>query len=398
MTYSLHISKREQELPNEVIGKLQEIASEHPNVISLGPGEPDFKTPKEILNAGAKILLDSKKYDVGKYTPVAGMTELRDAIAQKLRSKNKIINATAEEVIVTCGSQQGIFAGLISALDKGEQCIIPNPGYLGYLPAIKLVDAKPISLMLNEENNYDIDVKKLKNIIARKKVKLLILNTPNNPTGKVLSKKILEEIADIAREYNLLIFSDEAYEDLIYDAKHISIESLNGMQNHAVTFHTFSKTYAMCGFRLGYAHGPKKIIEAMIKTSQYMTLAPPHISQLIGLHTLQSKKITKEIEQMRAEYNKRRKYIVQQLNTIGLKTPMPQGAFYAFANIKNTGMKSNTFAEKLLQEQKVAVVPGTEFGTNGEGYIRLSYATKMPLIQIAMERIEKFLNEHKRRK
>mgnify|MGYP001611469812 FL=1 len=232
----------------------------------------------------------------------------------------------------------------------------------------------------------------LKRHIDKKKAKVLILNTPANPTGTVMSKKLMEEVADIAIENDLIVFSDEAYEDITYDgAKHVSMASLNGMKEHTVTFHTFSKSYAMCGFRLGYCSGPKKFITEMTKNHHYVSLTAPHISQLMGVKALSLP--PKYLLSMVKEYDLRRKLIVDRLNSIGMSTYMPSGAFYTFSSIKDFGMTSSVFARKLLNEASVAVIPGTEFGPFGEGYVRCSFATAYDKIETALDRIGKFLNK-----
>ena len=378
-----HISERELELPDSIIGKLQGIAAEHKDVVSLGIGEPDFITPKPILDYAIKIINKATHYSAP-----GGRTDLKEAICKKLKKDNKI-NADKDNIIVTCGSQEAIFSALLASLDPSEQVILPNPGYLGYIPAIDLVEGSPVYVKLKEEDNFEINPDDVKKLIDKKKTKIILINTPSNPTGNVISRKVLEELADIAVETDTYIFSDEAYEKLVYDKKHISVGSLNGMEKYAVTFQTFSKSYAMCGFRLGYAAGPKKLIEAMTKSSHYITLCPPHISQLLGIKALSLP--NSYIEKMRVEYDRRRKFIVKRLNEIGLRTRMPNGAFYTFSNIEHISKNSLSFCKRLLNKEKVAVVPGSEFGIYGEGYIRCSYATELDNIKIAMERIEKFV-------
>lgn len=379
----VHISERELELPDSIIGKLQGIAAEHKDVISLGVGEPDFITPKPILDYAAKVISKATHYSAP-----GGRTDLKEAICKKLKKDNKI-NADIDNIIVTCGSQEAIFSALLASLDPSEQVILPNPGYLGYIPAIDLVEGSPVYVKLKEESNFEINPDDVKRLIDKKKTKVILINTPSNPTGNVISRKVLEELADIAVETDTYIFSDEAYEKLIYDKKHISVGSLNGMEKYAVTFQTFSKSYAMCGFRLGYAAGPKKLIEAMTKSSHYVTLCPPHLSQLLGIKALSLP--NSYIEKMRVEYDRRRRFIVKRLNDIGLRTRMPNGAFYTFSNIEHISKNSLNFCKKLLNKEKVAVVPGSEFGIYGEGYIRCSYATDLNKIKIAMERIERFV-------
>jgi len=378
------ISEREKHLPNFTLPELLRIMHESRTVISMGAGEPDFSTPKPLLRYGASVIHKSTHY-----TPTQGIKELREAICKKLKKENKI-NATPENVIVTTGSQEAIFASLLTTTDPKDQVLIPNPGYLAYFPAIELSDGKPVSYKLEEKNNFQPDPDQIKKL-ANKKTKAIIINSPSNPTGQVYPRKLLEEIAGIAREKNLYIFSDEAYEKLIYDnEKHVSIASLNGMKDYVISLYTFSKSYAMCGFRLGYVVAPKKLSESIIESSHFLTISPPHISQLMAVKALSLP--NRHINRMVRAYNRRRKYLVKRLNKINLITKEPKGAFYAFSNIKYITKKSSyQFSQDLLKKAKVAVVPGTEFGEYGEGYIRFSYATKLFLIKKALERIEKYL-------
>ena len=384
------VSERERSLPRSIIEKLTRLASESKETISLSIGEPDFDLPKPLVKELHKITRRYKTNRLSHYTSGQGIPELREAIAQKLRKENKI-KTNAEQILVTSGSQQALFAGFLACLDPTQEVILSNPGYLGYIPAIELVNGVPAYVPLKEEEEFNFNPDLIKKAITRK-TRVILLNSPSNPTGTVLSKKILEEVADIAVDKDLYVFSDEAYEKLIYDdKKHVSIGSLNGMHDYVFTFHTFSKSYALCGFRLGYVAGPQKEIDAMQKSVHYMSLCAPHVSQLLGLKALQLPNTY--VENMRKEYDRRRKFLVQRLNGLGLHTPMPQGAFYAFANITSTKMKSLTFTNRLLKEAKVAVVPGTEFGSAGEGYIRLSYATEYHTIERAMDRFESFLKK-----
>jgi aminotransferase len=384
------VSHRERSLPHGVIQKLLRIAEEEKNIISLGPGEPDFEMPAPLLRKAHQILNNHKKNKVTHYAATQGVPELRQELVKKLKKRNKI-TARDNEVLVTTGSQSGLFASLLSALDPGDQIIIPNPGYMAYLPETNLVSGVPVFAKCTEKEDFCIHAESIKNNVT-KKTRAILINTPSNPTGAVLSKKQLEEIADVAVEKDLYVFSDEAYEDIIYDdKKHISMRSLNGMKDYAASFYTFSKSYAMCGFRLGYCCGPKEIIEAMGHSLHYMTISAPHISQLLAIEALKMKR--KYINNMVKEYDRRRKLIVPRLNEMGLTTAMPSGAFYAFANIQNFSKNSAKFAAKLLRKSKVAVVPGTEFGKHGEGYLRFSFATDYRLIKQAMNRLEKFIKK-----
>jgi len=382
-----HISERERQMPEQEIGKLLRIAVEDKSVISLGPGEPDFPAP-------APIVALTKKYanQCNHYSPPGGLKELREAIAKKLKKENKI-DTSPENIVVTTGSQEALLIAAACTLDVSEQVILPDPSYMGFLPTFELFNAGIRHVPLREENSFAIDPDDVENSIDPKKTKVLMLNSPANPTGTVLSRDILEQLADIAIEHDLLIFSDEAYEKIIYDdAKHISIGSLNGMEEHAVTFQSFSKTYAMCGYRVGYVAAPPELAAAIKETHTNTTICAPTISQKVAIDAL--KLPSKYTDAMVKEYDRRRKLIVKRLSEIGLSTPMPKGAFYTFSNIKPWGGNSRKFAADLLHKAKVAVVPGTDFGRNGNGYIRCSYATDYKLIDKAMDKMESFLRTY----
>jgi aminotransferase len=384
----VHISERELQLPDLEFPKIFKRVINDKSVISLGPGEPDFVTPKPLLDYARKIIGQGRGTH---YSEPQGNLDLRKAISKKLLKENKI-KTNPENVIVTCGSQEALFSALLATIDPTEEVVVPSPGYVGYIPAIELVNGIPKFLELKEEDNFEINPDELKKLINKKRTKAIILNSPSNPTGNVLSKKVLEEIADIAVEKDVYVFSDEAYEQILYDGKkHVSFGSLNGVEKHSVTFQTFSKSFAMCGFRLGYCVGPEDLIKNMIKPHHYMTLTAPNISQLVGLKALTLNK--KYINGMVKEYKRRRDFMVKRFNKIGMRTITPNGAFYTFSNIKEFGKSSSLFSKKLLERGKVAVIPGTEFGPYGEGYVRGSFATKYELIEKAMDRIEKVVNE-----
>ncbi len=386
---AMEISEREKELPRQMIAELIKIAAEGKNIISLGPGEPDFTTPKHIINF-AKRRLDQ---GYTHYSPPGGRRELKEAICRKLKKENKI-NVGPGQVVVTTGSTEAIMLALMCMIDPGEGVIIPDPGFLAYKPAVEILSGIPISVPLLEEEDFQFDVRKARNRIIPEKTLAIILNSPSNPTGTVFTRKTLEQIADFAVEYELFIISDEAYEKFVYgDARHISIGSLNGMEEHVLTLQSFSKTYAMPGFRVGYAAGPERIIKAMTKVHVYTSICAPTISQEAALKALRGPQGC--IERMRNEYDKRRKLIVKGLNDIpGIRRlEPPGGAFYAFPNISEFGMSSLAFSKWLLKNAKVAVVPGTEFGMHGEGFIRCSYATAYEKIELALERMEKALKK-----
>lgn len=386
------ISDREEELPVSTIGKVLKIAAESKDVISLGPGEPDFDSPPHIIRAAKKYL--DKRFT--HYSPVGGRTDFKEAIVKKLKRDNKI-SVTPDNIVVTTGATEAILLALMATVDPGEGVLIPNPGFLSYKPTVEVLNGMPLSIPLYEEDNFDLSVDRMRKVIVPEKTRVLIMNTPSNPTGTVFSKKSLEEVADFARENELLILSDEAYEKLVYDdARHISIGSLNGMEDYVLTLHSFSKTYAMPGFRIGYAAGPEEIVKAMTKLHIFTSLSAPTISQATAMDALKGNQEC--VEDMRREYNRRRKMIVKRINEIpGFCCTNPKGAFYAFPNIKSFGMKSLEFVEWLIKNAKVATVPGTEFGKFGEGYIRLSYATSYSLIEKALDMIDKAIRKLKKR-
>ncbi|MBS3054263.1 MAG: aminotransferase class I/II-fold pyridoxal phosphate-dependent enzyme [Candidatus Aenigmarchaeota archaeon] len=377
----MHISERESELPESDMAKLIKIAAENNSVISLGAGEPDFPAPPAIVAYTKKI--------AGKcshYSPPEGRRDLREAIAKKMRKENGI-RCSPENIIVTSGSQEALLLAAASALDVSEQVIIPSPSFLGYVPMFELLNASPVCTSLDV--NFEPDTDDIRKRITSK-TEAILINTPSNPTGAVYSRKTLEQIAEIAVEHDLYVFSDEAYEKIVYEGKHVSIGSLNGMQEHVATFQTFSKSYAMCGYRLGYVIAPPKMAAAMKKVHIYSTISAPTISQMLGVKALSQSAYTRK---MVKEYDRRRRFIVARLNEMGLPTKMPKGAFYTFSDITAFAKESRSFALSLLKKKKVAVVPGIEFGPGGEGYIRCSYATAYEKIEKAMDSMEDFLKK-----
>jgi len=386
------VSEREEELPVSTIGELIKIAEESRGIISLGPGEPDFNAPKHIVDFACKKLREGYTH----YSPPAGRSELLEAIAKKLKKENKI-DVSPEQIIITCGSTEAILLALLSTIDPGEGVLIPDPGFLAYKPTVEILNGMPLCVAHYESDGFQFNIENARKVILPEKTNVLIINSPSNPTGVVYKKKTLEEIADFVIEYDLLVVSDEAYEKFVYDGeKHISIASLNGMDTRVLTLQSFSKTYAMPGFRIGYAAGPEKIIKAMKKLHIYSTICAPTISQEAALAALKGPKSV--VEKMVKEYNRRRKFMVKRLNEIpGFSCIEPKGAFYAFPNIKSFKMSSFKFSLWLLEKAKVSVVPGTEFGMCGEGYIRCSFATSYEKIEMALERIENLVRKFKRK-
>ncbi len=381
------ISQRYIHLPTTEFAEIMKLAEDSKDIVSLGPGEPDFITPKHILDFIRKNL-----HKFTHYSTPQGRTSLREAIAKKLRKENKI-DVDTDEIVVTAGSNEAIYVGLEATVDPGESVLVPNPGFLDYIPVIETLNGVPISIPLHESHGFELNMDVIKKHITPK-TKVLIINTPSNPTGRILKKKTLEEIADVAVDKNLIIFSDEAYEKFVYGkTKHVSIASLNGMKNYVITFQTFSKTYAMPGFRVGYAAGPKDLINAMVRLHMHNTICAPTVSQAAAEFALRSTQ--KPVKRMFNEYNRRRKMIVKRVSEIPqFSCQEPEGAFYLFPNITQTKMNSVKFSHFILKKAKVLVVPGTEFGKFGEGYVRLSYATSYEKIEEATDRIERCLRKN----
>lgn len=376
------ISERYKTLPSSEFAKILEIASESKDVISLGPGEPDFVTPKPILDH-IKKNLDRNTH----YSSPEGKRELREAIVKNLKKENKI-TADPDQIIVTGGSTESLYLASLVTIDPGEEVVVPDPGFLDYTPMVESITGNAVPLALTEENGFEFDADEAKKIVGNK-TKAIIINTPSNPTGRIFKRKTLEEVADFAVDNKLKVFSDEAYEKFVYGkSKHISIGSLNGMGDYVITFKTFSKSYAMTGFRVGYAVGNKDVISAMTRMHLYTSISAPTISQEAALFALS--KGGASIKKMVAEYDRRRMMMMRRLDEIdGVTYLEPEGAFYIFPNIKSFNMSSVKFSHALLKKAKVLVVPGNEFGKNGEGHVRLSYATSYEKIEQAMDRIEK---------
>jgi len=379
-----HFPRRVSVVSGSKIGESLKIIEQDPSVISLGAGEPDFAAPEHVVAAAYKML----KKGYTHYSPLQGKKELREAVAKKVRKDNKI-DAAPEEVIVTCGSKEAILLAMMTFVDPRDEVVIPDPGYIAYRPIVKLINGMPVSLQLKEKNNFEIEADVLEKLITEK-TKVLVINSPANPTGAVYSKKALEEVADVVIDKDLMVISDEAYEKLIYDgAKHISIGSLNGMKEHTITVQSFSKTYAMCGFRVGYAVATEDVIKEMTEYKICTTLGAPTAFQMAAVVALKGSQAY--VQKMRREYDRRRKFIVKRLCEMGLSCVKPKGAFYAFPNISSQKMSSEQFFDFLLKKAKVIVIPGTEFGRHGEGHVRMSYATAYEKIVEAMDRIEKVI-------
>ena len=371
------------------IRKFFDLAEKMDDVISLGVGEPDFLTPWHIRQEAVKTL------DVGKtrYTANAGLLALRREISKYIENNYHLHYDYESEVLVTVGGSEGIDLFIRAVTNAGDEIIVPEPSFVCYNPIVSICGGIPVPLVTKEENNFKITAQALKAAITPK-TKALILPYPNNPTGAILERAELEEIAAVLRESDILVISDEIYASLTYGGKtHVSIASLEGMPERCVVINGFSKTFSMTGWRLGYALGPKPIIEQMTKLHQFAIMSAPTTSQFGAIDALKNGQ--EDTEKMKAEYDFRRRYIVKAFNDIGLHCFNPEGAFYCFPSIRSTGLSSDEFCERLLKEKKVAVVPGTAFGASGEGYIRVSYCYSVEHIKTAIGRIKEFLGELK---
>lgn len=383
---SIPISKTVIGLKKSGIRKFFDIVSEMKDVISLGVGEPDFDTPWHIREEGIYALEKGKTF----YTSNAGLKELRYEISNYLKRTQDIIYNPDNEIIVTVGGSEAIDIGLRAMINVGDEVIIPQPSYVSYEPCAVLAGATPVIIDLKEENEFRLTADELKNAITNK-TRILILPFPNNPTGAIMEQKDLEEIARVCIENDIYVMSDEIYGELSYKEKHVSIASIAGMKERTILINGFSKAYAMTGWRLGYACGPKEIIEQMVKIHQYAIMCAPTTSQYSAVEAL--KKGDEDVKLMRESYNQRRRFLMNAFNEMGMKCFEPYGAFYVFPCIKEFGMTSEEFAMKFLEEEHVAVVPGTAFGDSGEGFLRISYAYSIENLKKAMTRLKRFVEK-----
>lgn len=369
------------------IRKFFDIVSEMKDAISLGVGEPDFDTPWAIREEGIYTLEKGKTY----YTSNSGLMELRQEISSYLNRKFELKYDAASEIMITVGGSEAIDAAFRAMLNPGEEVIIPEPCYVSYVPCVTLADGVPVTIELQEKDEFKLTGEALLNAITPK-TKLLVLAFPNNPTGAVMNRSELEEIARICIEKDIFVVSDEIYAELTYNGEqHCSIASIEGMRERTIVINGFSKSHAMTGWRLGYACGPELIIKQMLKIHQFAIMCAPTNSQYAAVEALRN--CDGDVDKMREEYNQRRRFMLTKLRGMGLKVFEPFGAFYIFPNISEFGMTSDEFATRFLREQKVAVVPGTAFGNCGEGFLRMSYASSMDNLKTAMERLEIFITK-----
>ena len=385
---SLHsrIAKTVQNIPRSGIRDFFEIVSSREDVISLGIGEPDFITPWHIREAAVQAL----DRGMTSYTSNMGLLALRRGIARYVEKKTGIGYNPADEVLVTVGVSEGLDLAIRALIEPGDEVLYHEPSYVSYNPLIQFAYGKPVAIQTKKENGFRLTRAELEEHVSPK-TKLLLLNYPNNPTGAALSKKDVEDIAAFAIEHDLIVLTDEIYDELTYERDHFSIISVPGMKERTIYLHGFSKAWAMTGWRMGFTCAPPELTEAMMKIHQYTMLCAPILSQEASIEAL--KKADVDIAFMKAEYKKRRNFIHASFEEMGIPCIYPDGAFYAFADISKFGMTSKEFALKLLDEQNVACVPGTAFGSCGEGFIRCSYATSMDAIKEAMVRIARFIEK-----
>lgn len=367
------------------IRKFFDLVSEIPDAISLGVGEPDFDTPWRVREEGIYSLEKGRTF----YTANAGLIELRTEISKYLEKKIHVSYDPAKEIVVTVGGSEGIDLALRAMLNPGDEVIIPQPCFVSYIPCTLMADGVPVTIPLKEENQFRLTKEELLAAVTDK-TKVLVLSYPNNPTGAVMTKEDLEAIRDVVVEKDLFVISDEIYSELIYNGEHISIASLEGMRERTIVINGFSKAFAMTGWRMGYAVGPRLIMEQITKIHQFAIMCAPTTGQYAAIEAL--KNCEEDVQLMRESYNQRRKFLLNEFEKIGMKCFEPLGAFYAFPNITAFGLTSDEFANRLLKEEKVAVVPGAAFGDSGEGFLRVSYAYSIEELRNAMERIGRFVH------
>ncbi len=388
--YGKVLNKTVTDIKPSGIRKFFDIAATMDDVISLGVGEPDFQTPWAIRKAGIESLQRGKT----KYTSNWGLLKLREEISKYMMRKFNAKYNPESEILVTVGGSEAIDAALRALVSVGDEVIIPQPSYVCYEPMTLLAGGVPVILNTKAENDFKVTADELRAVITPK-TKILILPYPCNPTGAIMEREDLEAILEVIKDTNIMILSDEIYAELTFSGKsHISPASIDGFWERTITINGFSKAFSMTGWRLGYACGPKEIIDQITKIHQYAIMSSPTTSQYAAIEAL--KNCDEEVEYMLKQYNMRRRMIVSGFNKIGLECREPKGAFYAFPSIKSTGMTSEEFCEKLLYSKKVAVVPGTAFGDSGEGFIRASYCYSVEHIKEALERIGEFLEEIKK--
>ncbi len=366
------------------IRKFFDIVTEMKDAISLGVGEPDFDTPWHIRDEGIYSLEKGRTF----YTSNSGLKELKEEICHYTKRKQGVTYDPNHEVLVTVGGSEAIDIGLRAMINPGEEVLIPQPSYVSYEPCAVLAGGVPVIIELKEENEFRLTAQELEDAITDK-TKVLILPFPNNPTGAIMERKDLEAIAEVIRRHDIFVISDEIYAELTYKEKHVSIVEIEGMRERTILINGFSKAFAMTGWRLGYACGPREIVEQMTKIHQYAIMCAPTTSQYAAVEALRNG--DDDVKEMRMAYNQRRRYLMNAFQEMGLECFEPFGAFYVFPCIKEFGMTSDEFAGRFLAEEKVAVVPGTAFGDCGEGYLRISYAYSLDNLKVAIGKLAAFV-------
>ena len=379
------LSKTIVEIKPSGIRKFFDIVSEMKDAISLGVGEPDFDTPWHVRDEGIYSLEKGRTF----YTSNAGLMELKEEISNYLDRRCHVHYNPKNEIIVTVGGSEGIDIAMRAMLDPGDEVLIPQPSYVSYEPCCILAGGKPVIIELKAENEFRLTKQELIDAITDK-TKLLVLPFPNNPTGAIMEKEDLEAIAEVIIEKDIFVLSDEIYSELSYKEDHVSITSLPGMKERTILINGFSKAYAMTGWRLGYACGPKEIIEQMLKIHQFAIMCAPTTSQYAAVEAMRNG--DEDVAKMREAYNQRRRYLMHAFKEMNLDCFEPYGAFYVFPCIKEFGMTSEEFATRFLEEEKVAVVPGTAFGDCGEGFLRISYAYSLENLKVALNRMAHFVD------
>jgi aminotransferase len=381
-----YLSQRVANLKPSGIRKFFDIVATMHDVISLGIGEPDFTTPRPILEAGIRSLQNGDTH----YTSNAGIFELRQALAAHLHRLYGVSYNPADEVVISVGGSEALYLATTALLDEGDEVIVLTPCFVAYQAEVLLAGGVPVEVPCRLENNFDVDPDEIRAAITPR-TKAILIGFPSNPTGAVASRECLLEIARMAEEHDLIVISDEIYDQLVYGVEHVCFPTLPGMRERSILLGGFSKDYAMTGWRIGYAAAPEPLMQGMMRIHQYSVMCSSTVAQKAAHEALLSGE--PYVQQMVAEYDRRRRLIVDGLNTIGLKTFEPRGAFYAFPQVSGTGLDEETFANRLLQEERVAVVPGSAFGKGGEGFVRCSYATSYDRLEEALDRIERFVRQ-----
>ncbi len=370
------------------IRKFFDIAATMKDVISLGIGEPDFTTPEPILDAGMRSLRNGQTH----YTSNSGKLDVRQAVVDNLKRLYGVSYDPVNEVVITVGVSEALYLVMTALLDPGDEVIIPTPCFVSYQAEVILAGGVPVEIPSRMEDNFQMDPERIRAAITPR-TKVIFVGYPNNPTGAVATHQVLKQVAEMAIEHDLIIVSDEIYDRLVYDFAHVCVPALGDeIRKRTILLGGLSKAYAMTGWRIGYACGPADIIKGMVRIHQYTIMSAPTTAQDAALEALNNGE--KHVQQMVAEFDRRRRLIFNGLNRLGLTTFEPRGAFYAFPRIAASGMDDETFAEKLLQEERVAVVPGNAFGLGGDGFVRCSYATSYEKLEEALRRMEKFMNRY----